>query len=824
MIPEPLVSIFCFCKDRAATIRRCIESVLGQTYQNFEFVVQDGASTDGTLEILQSYKDPRIKLVSAPDAGPSEGFWKVINRCQGDIVASCLSDEELLPNAIKEAVDLFSQFPQFGAITRDGYVTDSSGKILSEFIAGEFDFVDYLYGRYCPMWVASVFRRDALLEIGLGQNDWTIGCLEFEIWCRLATRHRVKYVPGIVAKYAVDGGQLSNTPKHFNDHLDNRATVIEQLFSEDGFFGDDKVKKMGCLYNQIFLFYNHARAYKLFDAVESIYNRLIDIESNLGSVSQAYGAMFSSSEALIEERAEVYGRAFRIWMTLSTRAPRFIKRIFNPEQRAAIRLAAMNAISSLYAYILPPRLSIKEKKREKNLKDLMYSLTPLVYSKKLYHDVASIYYGRGNIDYAEVLWHRAEDLKDLTIDSIAVQAALFSPTATHESLLAGQKRWAGRHAKPIEGLAPLSVKPLGEGRKIRVGYFCSFLDSDVFRAMFAPVVESHDRNKFTVIGYSVTPVAVHIKRVFDDLKVIGTMDDGDFLALVRDDEIDIFVEMSGFSPLNRFSAMASRCAPIQIAHFNHSGTSGVPNVDYVFADAISVIPQDEKYYSEKVWRLEGDFLLFNYGWANLPEPHDPPCLKNGYVTFGCFGSAGKLSDEIVALWSQVLHAVPSSRMYVRNGPLGRKVNRDYLAQRFGRHGIPESRLRLEGATEWNKFIASYENVDISLDTWPYCGANTIGESVWQGVPVISLKGDRFSSRYGSSHLAAAGIPELIANTPEHYVEIAAELAASPERIVFYRSNLRRMSREHGLADPERFARKLERAYVEMMSVLDRRRG
>jgi predicted O-linked N-acetylglucosamine transferase (SPINDLY family) len=107
-------------------------------------------------------------------------------------------------------------------------------------------------------------------------------------------------------------------------------------------------------------------------------------------------------------------------------------------------------------------------------------------------------------------------------------------------------------------------------------------------------------------------------------------------------------------------------------------------------------------------------------------------------------------------------------------------------------------------------------VDISLDTWPYCGANTVGESIWQGVPVITLKGNRFSSRYGASHVTAAGCPELIAATPERYVEVAAELAASLERIRHYRRNLRQMAKDHGLSDPHRFARKLERAYTEMM--------
>ena len=192
---EPLVSIFCFCKNRSTTIKRCVDSVLNQTYRNIEFVIQDGASTDGTLEILRSYNDPRIRLVSEPDSGPAEAFWKVLNRCSGDIIGSCLSDEELLPDAVNRAVAYFRAEPQLGAITCDGYVTNPEGRVINEFNAGEFNFVEYLFGWYSPLWVASFFRRQALLEIGLGNNDWNLGCLEFEIWCRLATQHEVKYFP-----------------------------------------------------------------------------------------------------------------------------------------------------------------------------------------------------------------------------------------------------------------------------------------------------------------------------------------------------------------------------------------------------------------------------------------------------------------------------------------------------------------------------------------------------------------------------------------------------------------------------------------------------
>lgn len=816
---RPLVSVYLFCRNSVSTVQRSIESVLSQTYQNIEFVIQDGASTDGTLEVIRSYADPRIKLISEPDSGPPEGFWRALNRCQGEIIASCLSDEELLPFAIEDAVKIFAAEPNLGAVTRDGYITDAKGKITGEFIAGEFNFVNYLFGNYCPMWVASFFRRQALLDVGLNDTDWTIGCLEFEVWCRLGTQHTVKYFPGIVAKYGVSEGQLSNTARDFSPHLDHRTKLIDNLFSKQGFFGEDPVKRIGCLINQYYLYYNHARAYRIADQVERIYQRIKGLINDLGPIEKIeFNKTFSTQNLELQEQIAVQGRVQRIWMQLSIRIPRSLKKRFSPRQREKIRRIGTAILQAAYDYIFPPRLYFVKKAAAQAEKNAAYGLAAPAYSKRLYHDVAMLFYNRAQIDQAQQLWKCAQDLKDVTIDSLAVQATLLSPTATNEGLLQCQKEWAARHA-PTVTQKPLEPRPYKRDRKIRIAYYCSFYDGNTVRAMFAPVARHHDRNKVTTIAYSVTSAEKDIESAYDSFNVVGVMSDKDFVELVRRDQIDIFIEMSGFSPMHRFSAMALRCAPIQISYFNHSGTSGVPNVDYILTDPQSVMPDEEKYFTEKVWRLDDTFLFFNYEWANLPEPVPPPFLKNGYITFGCFGSSGKISEGLIEIWAKLLQRVPKSRLYIRHSGLGSIANREFKLNQFARHGIEADRLLLEGATDWNDFIKSYDNVDISLDTWPYCGANTIGESVWQGVPVITLRGNRFSGRYGAPSVKASGCPELIAESPEQYIEIAAALAGDAEKLLFYRRNLRRMSVAHGLSDPQRFARKLEKAYVEMMEIL-----
>lgn len=822
---QPLVSIISFCKDRAGTIRRSIDSVVTQSYRHLEFVVQDGVSTDGTLEILRGYDDPRIKIVSEPDSGPAEAFWRVMNRCEGDIIGTCLSDEELLPGAVERAVAFFHDNPDVGAMTCDGWVTDMDGKIINEFNAGEFNFIDYLFGKYCPFWPGTFFRRQALLDVGLKYHDWTIECLEFETWCRLATQHVVKHVPARMSKYAVHATQLSNTKQYFHEHFDNRTKVIRKLFSEGGFLGDDPVKLNACLYNQLFLLYNHVRAYRLADQEELLLNRIRELQGSIPVLERfRYKEYFNFLEgggnnvlAGVVDESAIFRRISGMWLVLSLALPQGIKRRMPPRVKRAAQLAFWGI--SFYVLVAHKTLRYAWRNRRLIVKSVENALPlPLKFSPRLYHDAAMLYYARGQIDEALEMWRRAEPLMDSEIDGLACQAHLMSTTATYENLLTAQRQWADRHAKPIRDLPSFVPPPYDGVRRLRVGYFCSFMDGDTIRFIMLPVLINHDRNRVEIFGYSPMQVPSDIHAGFDHFKAVGAMSDRQFVETLRNDRLDILVELSGFSPRNRFSAIASRCATVQISYLNHTGTSAVPNVDYVLADETSVLPEHERFFTERVWRLPGCFLNYNYDAVEMWPISEVPSASRGHITFGYFGSGGKLGSKLIALWAQILNSVPNSMLFIRNMQLDSADNRQYMINRFRRNGVPEERLRLMGGADRQTIVKAYDEVDISLDTWPYCGGNTVAESLWQGVPVITLKSDRFSGRYGASLLAAAGCPELVAETKDEYVRLAVDLSQSPERLVHFRQNLRQMVKKFGLSDPKKFSEKLESAFIDMMKV------
>ena len=240
---KPLVSVILFCRNAERTLRRSVESVAQQTYRNLEYVVQDAGSTDATLEIIRSYQDRLdVRLVSEPDAGPADGFWRALRRCNGEIVATCLADEELMPDALEHAVRAFGERPYLGAVTGDALNVNAEGHALSVHKGEPFSLAKYLAAEYCPYWSSSFFSMRALRSVGLFDRRWSADSLEFEIWCRLAEDYEILYLPHVFSKYAIHPEQLSNQGERALVELKSRLEIIrDRVFRTDGVFGGHAV-------------------------------------------------------------------------------------------------------------------------------------------------------------------------------------------------------------------------------------------------------------------------------------------------------------------------------------------------------------------------------------------------------------------------------------------------------------------------------------------------------------------------------------------------------------------------------------------------------
>ncbi len=219
-------------------------------------------------------------------------------------------------------------------------------------------------------------------------------------------------------------------------------------------------------------------------------------------------------------------------------------------------------------------------------------------------------------------------------------------------------------------------------------------------------------------GYSPWPPAkFRPEGAFDCFRDTLDLTDKEYCKLVQSDEIDVLVELSGFSDGNRFGAMALRCAPVQVAYVNHHATTGVPNIDYMITDAIAAPPGEERFFSERLYRLPGCFLCYNYDFEQSLPITALPKDRNCFVTFGCFGIGAKLNTELIGLWASVLHRVPGAVMLICNMQLKAPSVRKFVTHRFRRFGIEPSRLRLlEGTSNRRKALEYLSEVDISLDT------------------------------------------------------------------------------------------------------------
>jgi protein O-GlcNAc transferase len=279
---------------------------------------------------------------------------------------------------------------------------------------------------------------------------------------------------------------------------------------------------------------------------------------------------------------------------------------------------------------------------------------------------------------------------------------------------------------------------------------------------------------------------------------------------IRNDQIDILIDLSGHTGGNRLPVFARRAAPVQISWLGYFATTGVQAIDYLIADPWTLPEALENQFTEKILRLPETRLCFTA--PTLEVKVTPlPAAVNGYLTFACFNALPKMNDAVVALWARVLKGVPGSRLHLMAPQLSEPSTRDETLRRFGAHGIPTARLIIRGPVPRDQYLATYQQVDIALDPFPYTGGTTTVEALWMGVPVLTLAGTTFLSRQGVGFLMNAGLPEWIADSEDDYVQRAIAHASNLPALARLRAGLRSQVLASPVFDAPRFARHFEAA-------------
>ncbi len=383
------------------------------------------------------------------------------------------------------------------------------------------------------------------------------------------------------------------------------------------------------------------------------------------------------------------------------------------------------------------------------------------------------------------------------------------PDIDADEVLRQHRAWGKLH---VRAYAPHANLPEPE-RRIRIGYVSADFYSHPLAFFVLPLLVNRDRALTEVVCYyngsTQDRITARLRQSADRWRDIRWLGDAEVDALIRADGIDILVDLSGHTEGNRLPLFGGKPAPVQVTFLGYANTTGLDSMDYRITDGYADPPGTDGRYVEKLLRMPHS--LWCYEPQGAAPPANPlPMLDRGYATLASFNGAYKLNQALMQVWAAILHAVPDSRMMLVNVPAGGA--RERIVAWLDSAGIDHGRLEIHARLPTDEFWAAHRRADIALDPFPCNGGATTCETLWLGVPVVTLAGRAFVGRAGVSLLSNCGLTQLIAASPEEYVALAAGLAKDPARLAAMRLALQERLPTSPLLDVPAYARALEAHY------------
>ena len=408
---------------------------------------------------------------------------------------------------------------------------------------------------------------------------------------------------------------------------------------------------------------------------------------------------------------------------------------------------------------------------------------------------------------------RAEELKpDPGIASTYLCTLQFDPAQSLAHILEEHARWDRTYAQPLTASAPSHENDPSPDRRLRVGYVSPDLCLHPVAYCLMPVFRNHDHESFEIYCYCDVEhpdsITARFRSCVDTWRTIRRYRDAQLAELIRSDQIDVLIDLVGHSNGSRLMAFARMPAPVRINWLGWPGTTGMESM-YRISDRY--IDSPEAVFRETTLFLPDSFWCFDPEVAEEvnAEVNPLPALAAGHVTFGCTNNFGKITNLTLDLWSEVLKAVPNSRLLLR-APTSR--TRQRVLDRLVGNGIDSSRIEFGGKLPRQQYWELYHRIDVNLDATPYNGHVTTMDSAYMGVPMVSLAGEMPLARAGYSILSNLGLVDFVAHDPRQYVQIAARVAGDLARLSDLRSLLRGRIKASPLMDAPAFTRNIEGLY------------
>jgi predicted O-linked N-acetylglucosamine transferase (SPINDLY family) len=394
----------------------------------------------------------------------------------------------------------------------------------------------------------------------------------------------------------------------------------------------------------------------------------------------------------------------------------------------------------------------------------------------------------------------------------------YHPDKTAEEIYSAYAEYDRRFGRPLGLLSQAYDNLRDMNRRLRVAYVSADFNLHSMSRFFEPLLAHHDKDKFEIYAYAEMTrpedaMTGKYRGYVDHWRMTRGLPADKIATQIRQDAIDILVDLAGHSAGNRLDVFALKPAPVSVSWLGFGYTTGLTAIDYFLTDTHVVPAASDSLFSEKPWRMAYPFAVYRAS-ADMGPVSLLPAVSSGRITFGTLTRAVRINQRCIRTWAAILRAIPNSRLVIDSRDFREPAMCVETKERFGAQGISTDRLQLGfHSPPWEVL----RNIDIGLDCFPHNSGTTLYETLYMGIPYITLSDRPSVGRLGGSILKAIGHEEWIAESEAEYIDKATHLASDMENLAKLRADLRETMEQSSLMDEPRFARKVEQAYTEMFA-------
>jgi predicted O-linked N-acetylglucosamine transferase (SPINDLY family) len=391
--------------------------------------------------------------------------------------------------------------------------------------------------------------------------------------------------------------------------------------------------------------------------------------------------------------------------------------------------------------------------------------------------------------YRQALSIKSDNFNTFTCMLLALQ---YSTAFSAEDIYIAHQQFGQRVQSKQGNASVIHLNDRAVGRRLKVGYVSGDFRNHAVAFFIEPILANHDRSQFEVYCYyNLSTEDDQTKKLAilaDHWLICSAMSDEQLASRIREDGIDILIDLSGHTSHNRLPMFARKPAPVQITWIGYAGTTGLAAMDYRITDAYMDPPGlTERYHSETLIRLPQTSTLYQ-PTSGCPKVNALPALKSEQFVFASLNNLTKVNQGVVNLWSKILTAVPRAKLMLAN--MSEEAIEKRVVAMFEQCGIGPERLILKPRMPLLDYLALHHQIDVALDPFPYTGGTTSVHSLWMGVPVITLAGQRTVSRVGASILSQLGVTDLIVHSEDEYLQLAIKMTQNLPALSQLRQSLR----------------------------------